>query len=181
MVLSEWENWEPWLIVIVTSITFIGRGITVLGLTAGFNCTQHTHKHMSLRSQAVMTAAGLRGGTAYALAMRWDGDAGRIGPVETLTMGIIMVRRSPLHTHTHNPPPHNPPPQRVSPPCTAVPPCSATAFLIGAVGLSLPLPLLCPPALACPSASCILLCLLRTDAAPLRQCMPPQCFYESHG
>ena len=87
VVLAELHQWEFGLIAVVTAITFLGRGVTVLGLTAGYNCAAPPHKRTSLRSQAVMTAAGLRGGTAYALAMRWDGDAGRIGPVETLTMG----------------------------------------------------------------------------------------------
>eukprot|EP01052_Picozoa_sp_SAG31_P034994 SAG31_NODE_4163_length_3520_cov_3.090032_4_plen_124_part_00 len=90
-VLAEVDQWEFSLIAVVTLITFVGRGLTVLVLTAGYNCAAPVHKKTSLRSQAVMTAAGLRGGTAYALAMKWDGNAGRIGPVETLTMGIIIV------------------------------------------------------------------------------------------
>ena len=39
----------------------------------------------------VLSLAGLRGGTAFALALRWDNDATRIAPIETLTMGVILL------------------------------------------------------------------------------------------
>jgi NhaP-type Na+/H+ or K+/H+ antiporter len=63
-----------------------------LNVTAKPMCgMNYTRAQIQPRSLLVLSLAGLRGGTAFALALRWDSDATRIAPIETLTMGVIIL------------------------------------------------------------------------------------------
>ena len=63
----------------------------MIALSNGLTIYDRTRPQIGFRSQIVLALAGLRGGTAFALALRWDGDATRIGPIESLTMGVILL------------------------------------------------------------------------------------------
>ena len=98
ILLVPFDGWDFGFIFLVTLLGFIGRaGIcamlsAMLNLTAGPMCgNSFVRPQIGARSQIVLSLAGLRGGTAFALALRWDNDVDRIGPIESLTMGVILL------------------------------------------------------------------------------------------
>jgi hypothetical protein len=96
------------------------RGLVCVGLSGLLNATarpmcgaNYTRPQIAPRSMFVLALAGLRGGTAFALALRWDNDSSRIAPIETLTMGVILLtlcgagespRPAPAHAGQQPPP-----------------------------------------------------------------------------
>lgn len=94
MPLAVPSDWDIGFIVAVSILGFIGRTLVVGLLAGGLNCGGESvgaPGHLGVRSQLVLAVAGLRGGTAFALAMKWDGDNERVGPIEMLTMGVILM------------------------------------------------------------------------------------------
>ena len=89
--LAPLDGWDVPFILIVTALSFAGRGLVTSALAEMHNCAVPAERKIRVRSQMVMLVAGLRGGTAYALALGWNNDPERIDQIETLTMGIILI------------------------------------------------------------------------------------------
>ena len=89
--LAPLDGWDVPFILIVTALSFAGRGLVTSALAEIHNCAVPAERKIRVRSQMVMLVAGLRGGTAYALALGWNNDPERIDQIETLTMGIILI------------------------------------------------------------------------------------------